>query len=129
MSQNYTESFEHIPKTHRKEVISLASADAKKKKSLNRPTMGPEDVINEMISDAMNLARSQLKDGTAKAQVITHFLQLGTRKSEVELEILQGKKKLIDAQTEQIQSQKKTEEMFSEAISAMKKYSGSSDPL
>lgn len=92
--------------------------------SMTRPTMGPEDKLTEMISDAIDLASKQLKDGTAKAQVITLFLKLGTVQSQLELDIMREQKKLLEAKTESLLSSKRTEELFTQAIEAMKKYSG-----
>ena len=91
---------------------------------LSRPGMSPTDKMQEMISDATALASKQLKDGTAKAQIITHFLQLGSPKTKLELEILQSQKVLLDAKAEALKSNAKTEELFTQAIEAMRRYSG-----
>ena len=92
---------------------------AKKEKvdlNLLRSTMGPEDSIAEAQALAMNLAKKQLRDGTAKAQVISFFLDLGTKKSELELQILEEKK----AQTKQGD----TKAILEEALKAFRKYAG-----
>ena len=80
-----------------------------------------------MISLAVNLAEQQLRDGTASAQVITHYLKLGSTKEKLEKEILEKQKDLITAKTEVLQSQKRVEELYSEAIRAMRKYSGQNE--
>ena len=100
---------------------------AKKEKvdlNLLRSTMGPEDSIAEAQSLAMNLAKKQLREGTAKAQVISFFLDLGTKKSELELQILEEKKALLQAQTKSLTEQGDTKAILEEALKAFRKYAG-----
>lgn len=91
---------------------------------LSRPGMSPTDKMQEMISDATALASRQLKDGTAKAQIITHYLQLGSPKTTLELEILQAQKTLLEAKTEALKANSRNEELFTKAIEAMRDYKG-----
>lgn len=92
-----------------------------------RPAMSPESRENQLISLAVDLAEKQLRDGSASAQVITHYLKLGTTRASLEKTKLERENELLKAKTENLQSQKRTEEMFAEAIAAMKSYSGVSD--
>lgn len=87
--------------------------------------MSPEARENQMISLAMDLAEKQLMEGTASAQVITHYLKLGTMKEKLEQKDLQEKIKLTAAKTESYESSKRIEELYGKAIDAMRKYSGS----
>ena len=89
------------------------------------PGTTPEAIENEMIANAMELARKQLQAGTASSQVITHFLKLGSTKQRLENDILIEEKKLKIAKTEQIQSAKKMEELYDKAMKAMTQYQGS----
>lgn len=89
-----------------------------------RRARSPADRENEVIALAYDLAERQLKDGTATAQVITHFLKLATEKDRLEREILSEQKKLVSAKTESIQSSKRIEELYSEAVASMQRYSG-----
>ena len=91
-----------------------------------RPALTPEARENQLISLAVDLAENQLQEGTASAQVITHYLKLGSTKERIEKEILEKQKELITARTEALQSSKKIEELYTNAISAMRRYSGQS---
>ena len=75
-----------------------------------------------MIALAVDLAEKQLTEGTASAQVITHYLKLATTREKIEKEILEKQKDLITAKTDQIKSQATSEELYAEALAAMKRY-------
>ena len=49
-----------------------------------KPALSPEARENQMISLAVDLAEKQLIEGTASAQVITHYLKLATMKEQLE---------------------------------------------
>lgn len=88
------------------------------------PALTPEARENQMIALAMDLAERQLQEGTASAQVISHFLRLGTMKEKLEQEDLRERIKLNSAKTESYESSKRIEELYTNAINAMKTYSG-----
>lgn len=92
----------------------------------SRPAMTPEAREDQLIALAVDLAEKQLLEGTASAQVITHYLKLGSTKERIEKEILEKQKELIVAKTEALQSSARIEELYKEAIDAMRSYSGSS---
>lgn len=79
---------------------------------------------DQLIALAVDLAEKQLRDGTASAQVITHYLKLGSTKDRLEKEILAEQKELLKAKTESIQSAKRVEELYLDALNAMRSYSG-----
>lgn len=89
-----------------------------------RPALTPEARENQMISLAEDLAEKQLLEGTASAQVITHYLKLGTTKARLELEREKKEIAMIEAKTENLQSAKRMEELYAEALNAMRNYSG-----
>lgn len=89
-----------------------------------RPAITPEGRENQMCALAIDLAEQQLREGTASAQVITHYLKLGSMKERIEREILEKQKELITAKTESLQSGKRSEELYQEAIKAMRVYGG-----
>jgi hypothetical protein len=89
-----------------------------------RPAMTPEARENQMISYATDLAEKQLLDGSASAQVITHYLKLGSAKEKLEKEKLIEENKLLRAKTESLQSAKRVEELYAQALDAMREYSG-----
>lgn len=79
---------------------------------------------NQLISLAVDLAEQQLRDGTASAQVITHYLKLGSTKDKMEKEIMAEQIKLLTAKTEALKSAKHVEELYAEAMQAFRRYSG-----
>lgn len=93
-----------------------------------RPALSIEAKENQMISLAMDMAEQQLRDGTASAQVITHFLKLGSARERLEKEILEKQKELIEVKTQNIQLSQKADELYSEALAAMRAYSGNRGP-
>ena len=88
------------------------------------PARSPEARENQMIALAVDLAEKQLIEGTASAQVITHYLKLGTLKEQLEREKLEKENELLKAKTEAIQSAQRVEELYSNALEAMRRYSG-----
>lgn len=89
-----------------------------------RPASTPEGRENQMIALAIDLAEQQLLDGTASAQVITHYLKLGTMKERLEMENLRHEIELKAAKTEALQSAKHVEELYTNALKAMRSYNG-----
>lgn len=89
------------------------------------PATTPEARENQLIALAVDLAEKQLLEGTASAQVITHYLKLGSSKERIEKEILEKQKELISAKTEALQSAKRIEELYDNAIQAMRSYRSS----
>jgi hypothetical protein len=81
-----------------------------------------------MIELADQLAERQMREGTASAQVITHYLKLGSSRERLEQEKLGLEQELLRAKTEQIASSARQEELFSEAIRAMRAYQGEPMP-
>ena len=79
---------------------------------------------SQLISLAIDLAEQQLMDGTASAQVITHYLKLATEKERTERRLLEKQVELAEAKVESLKSAKRVEELYEEAIRAMKKYNG-----
>lgn len=77
-----------------------------------------------MIELADQLAERQLREGTASAQVITHYLKLGSSRERLEQEKLVLETKLVEAKTEAIAATARSEELFAEAIKAMRSYQG-----
>ena len=89
-----------------------------------RPALTPESREDQLVALAINLAEKQLLEGTASAQVISHFLKIGSTKERIEKEILEEQKDLIKAKTEALKSEKRVEELYQEALDAMRRYAG-----
>lgn len=84
----------------------------------------PEGRENQLIALAYDLAEKRLREGTASAQEVTHFLKMGSSTQRMEREILGEQKKLLTAKTESLESSKRVEDLYSRALSAMREYSG-----
>lgn len=97
--------------------------------SRRRPGSTPEARESQMINLADQLAEKQLREGTASAQVITHYLKLGSSRERLEQEKLSLETELVKAKTEQIAGQQRQEELFAEAIKAMRAYQGEPSPV
>ncbi len=89
-----------------------------------RPATTVEGRENQLISLASDLAEKQLSNGTASAQVITHFLKLGSTREKLEQERLQRENLLLSAKVDHMASAKRIEELYEQALGAMRTYSG-----
>lgn len=78
----------------------------------------------ELIAAATDLAEKQIRDGTASAQVITHYLRLGSSRAKLENEKLKTENRLLEAKIDAYESQKNMEKIYQEALDAMRRYSG-----
>lgn len=87
----------------------------------------PEARESQLINLAEALAEKQLREGTASAQVICHYLKLATTRDRIEREILEKQKDLVVAKTESLQASKANAQMFEEAIKSMRSYTGEED--
>lgn len=72
----------------------------------------------------MDLAEKQLREGTASAQVITHYLKLGTTREILEQERIKNENALLQAKVEALGSQERLEALHQQALDAMRSYSG-----
>lgn len=96
-------------------------ADAKRRHS---PALTPDARENQLIAASMDLAEKQIREGTASAQVITHFLKLGSSKYRLENEKLKTENRLLEAKIEAYESQKDIKQLYQDALDAMRRYSG-----
>lgn len=94
------------------------------RKKRRPPAKDPEARENQLIALAIDVAERQLSEGTASAQVITHYLKLGTTKERLEKEKLARENELLRVKAEAYESQKNIETLYKDAINAMKAYSG-----
>lgn len=103
--------------------MARTARKVKEKKSAP-PARTLEAREDQLIALAVDMAEEQLRNKTASAQVLTHYLKLGTTKAELERVKLENENLLLQAKTEALQSQKRTEELYKNALVAMKEYSG-----
>lgn len=92
--------------------------------SRGKPATTSEGRENQLISLATDLAAKQLSDGTASAQVISHYLKLGSSREKLEQERLYRENELLREKAEALASNKRVEELYKEALDAMRSYSG-----
>lgn len=93
-----------------------------------RPASTLEGRENQLVGLAVDLAEKQLMEGTATAQVISHYLKLGSTRELLEQERLSRENELLTAKVEQLASTKRVEELYESALSAMRTYAGQ-DPI
>ena len=89
-----------------------------------KPAASPEELEGQLISAATRLAQRQLEEGTASAQVITHYLKLGSSRERLEQERIKADTQLAQARVEAAASQVRIEELYGEALQAMISYRG-----
>lgn len=104
------------------------AAKKEETKRSQRPATTPEGRENQLIALAVDLAEKQLVDGSASAQVISHYLKLGSSREQLEQQRLKNENSLLDAKVESMASAKRVEELYGQALNAMRAYSGQ-DPL
>lgn len=101
------------------------SAGTKKDLQAKRPpATTPEGREQQLIALAMEATEKRIRDGTASAQELVHFLKAGSPTAKLERQILEKQKELLVAKTAAIESQKRVEELYANALSAMRAYSG-----
>lgn len=88
-----------------------------------KPATTPEAREKQLTNLAVDLAEKQLREGTASAAVITHYLKLASKRELLEREILETQKGLIKAKAENITKASQQEDLAKQAIEAMKSYS------
>lgn len=94
------------------------------KKKVLKPAETEEGRENQLISLASDLAEKQIREGTASAMVITHYLKLGTTRERLEKQRLMRENQLLSAKVEQLASAKRIEELYEQALNAMRTYAG-----
>lgn len=88
------------------------------------PASTPEERENELIEAAVDLAERQLRDGTASAQVITHYLKLGSSREKLEQERIRHENDFLVAKREALEAQQAIGSLIEDALVAMRKYQG-----
>lgn len=88
------------------------------------PSQTIEGRENQLIALAMNATEKRIREGTASAQEIVHFLKLGSTRERLEREIMHKQKDLLTAKTDALQSSKRIEELYQEAMIALRTYKG-----
>lgn len=109
-------------------MVSRRVNDPKVSKAQRPAATTPEARERQLVALAFDRAEQRIRDGTASAQEVTHFLKLGSSRETLEQERLAMEVQLMEAKMEQMASAARVEELFTEAIAAMRSYSGQ-EPL
>lgn len=96
----------------------------RRKKSSASEKRTPEGRESHLINLAMMRAEEMMLNGTAPAQIISHFLKLGTEKAKYEREKLIADTKLAISKAEHVDAQRNSEKVAEEALAAFKRYAG-----
>jgi uncharacterized protein YcaQ len=99
-------------------------SEPEKPASRRPPATTPEARENQVVAMAFDLAERRIREGSASAQEIVHFLRLGSSRERLEQERLAGENRLLNAKVEQMGDAKKNEALYAEALNAMRAYSG-----
>lgn len=102
----------------------VAKRDEKTKRGVRRPATTLEGRERQLVSMAVDLAEKRMREGTASAQEVSHFLKLGSTREQLEQQRLRQENELLLAKVEQLKSAKKVEELYENALNAMRSYSG-----
>ena len=89
-----------------------------------RPATTPQGRENQMIGLAFSEAERQMREGTASAQVITHYLKLGSSRDRLERQRLESENELLRSKIDGMASAQESESMYAAALNAMRTYSG-----
>lgn len=73
---------------------------------------------------AYQLAERQLLDGTARAQVITHYLKMGSPREQIERDAMLAKIAYLEGQLEACRRDVEVLEMMTQAMEALREYRG-----
>lgn len=93
-------------------------------KPRRRPATTPVARENQLISLAVDLAEKQMREGSASAQVISHYLKLGSSREKLEQLRLEKENDLLDAKRDALASAQRVEELYTTALNAMRTYAG-----
>ena len=93
-------------------------------KKQSRKASTPAGRENQLIALATDLAEQQMREGTASAQVITHYLKAGSSKEYLERKRLEMDVELMKAKQKQMESTARVEELYEKAIFSMRAYQG-----
>lgn len=88
------------------------------------PAKTPEAREHELIGLATDVAEQQMRNGSASAMVITHFLKLGTTRDQLERARLEAEVELSKAKVEDLKTAKRLEDVIGDALKAFTEYKG-----
>lgn len=81
----------------------------------------------ELVALAYDAAEKRIREGTASAAEIVHFLKLGSTQGRYEQEALQADIELKKAKVDAIHQSEVLDNLYKEAIDSMKRYTAKSE--
>lgn len=86
----------------------------------------PSEAEQERINCyyATELAKKQLMEGTAKAQVITYYLKQSSPREDIERRMMEGKIRLMEAQQAAVDNNMQIADLIEQAIASLSMYRG-----
>ena len=88
------------------------------------PARTEEEEEKRACGYAMDLAIKWMREGTAPAQVVTHFLKIGSQREQAELEKTRREIELLKAKKKAIESAEEQDKKYEEVIRAISAYAG-----
>ena len=76
---------------------------------------------------AMDLALKWLKEGTAPAQIVLHFLKINSQKEQAELEKIRSEIEMLKAKKKVLEAEEEQDKKYEEVIRAISYYAGKGD--
>jgi hypothetical protein len=86
------------------------------------PPFDDEDQEKKLIALAYRQAESELKEGTASSQIVTHFLRLGTQRAELEQAQIELQNSLLQEKIIGEREGQKLTEMVDDVLRALRSY-------
>lgn len=105
-------------------MVERRSQKGKPEAPQHRVSTTPEGRENQLINLAVDLAERQLREGTASAQVLSHYLKAGSSREYLERQRLSMDVELMKAKRAQMESMARVEELYETAITSMRAYQG-----
>lgn len=76
---------------------------------------------------AMDLALKWLREGTAPAQIVLHFLKVNSQKEQAELDKIRKEIQVLEAKKKALEAGEEQDKKYEEVIRAISYYAGKSD--
>lgn len=91
------------------------------------PAKVPEEREKQLISLAEAEAERMMREHTAPAQIVVHYLKLGTTREALEQEKIRRETELAVAKVKSTESIDQLRNMMTEAVAAFRSYSGNQE--
>lgn len=88
------------------------------------PARSLENRENQLIELAYDLVEERIRNKTATAAELCHFLKMGTAKTQLEKKKLEAETMLLESKKEAVDFSKRNDAMYEEVISAFRSYQG-----